>query len=90
MQKLCAFLVFVKSLLLLSCFVAPCSSAFGIKREFGASPELSRSCKSYCERFILLNATAERREGEPLKMSQKTCKTFHRTASRKESTVDVK
>ena len=38
-------------------FVADCGSASGIKRESGASPELSRSCKSRRREVHTLTAT---------------------------------
>ena len=44
-------------------FVAACDSAFGIKRESGASPELSRSCKSRRWAVHTLTATV-RKDGK--------------------------
>ena len=44
-------------------FVASCDSATGIKRESGAKPELSRSCKSRRRAVQTLTATV-RKDGK--------------------------
>lgn len=44
-------------------FVAACDSASGIKRESGANPELSRSCKSRRRAVQTLTATV-RKDGK--------------------------